>query len=208
MSKIFFIFAFLISLVGHAQLNDREQILKDSESFISALENKDYKHFLDLMYPAIFEHIDKETLLELMKGAYEGNKEYSIEILDAQKIKFTVSEIFTEVPDTEYAFVSYPLALKMTFLEQSFNDEKEKQMMKGLMEMQGMKVEFINDNTVKLEMHSMTIAIKDKSTDYQWRYLNHEEDNPHHSLFVQAEILRKAKDYYYDLILKQKENGS
>lgn len=208
MNKICFIFIFLISFAVTAQQNDTEQILKDSKSFIAALENRDYNHFLDLMYPTIFEYINKETFLELIKGVYEGNNEYSVEITDVDKIKFTPSEIFTELPETKYAFVSYPLSMKMTFQNESFKDEEEKQMMKGLMEMQGMKVDFISDNSLKIEMHSMTIAINDKATGNTWKYLNHEEDNPHHSMFVSPEILRKAKDYYYDLILNQKENGS
>ncbi|SMC52910.1 hypothetical protein [Moheibacter sediminis] len=208
MNKICFIFIFLISFAVTAQQKDKEQILKDSKSFITALEKKDYNHFLDLMYPTIFEYVNKEKFLELIKSVYEGNDEYSIEIIDAEKIKFTASDVFTDVPETKYAFVSYPLSMKMIFLDQSFKDEEEKKMMKGLMELQGMKVEFINDNTIKIEMQSMTIAINDKVTGNKWKYLNHEEDNPHRTMFVSATILKKAKDYYYDFILNQKENGS
>lgn len=208
MNKICFIFIFLISFAVTAQQKDKEQILKDSKSFLVALENKDYDHFLDLMYPTIFEFIDEKTFLELIKNVYEGNDGFKVEIIDSEKIKFNASEIFTDIPDTKYAFVNYPTKMKMTFINDSFEGEEEKKMMANMMEMQGMKIEFIDGKTMLLEMQSMTIAINDKATNNQWKYLNHDENNPYHAQFISPEFLRKAKDYFYEFILKQKENGS
>src|SRR5690606_32992400 len=102
------------------------------------------------------------------------------------------------------AFVNYPISMEMTFLNDSFESEEEKMMLKNIMELQGMKIEFVNDYTITAQMQSMTIAINDEVTGNTWKYLNHEEDNQLSSRLISSEILSRANDYYEEFILKQK----
>ena len=95
----------------------------------------------------------------------------------------------------------------MTFKNQKF-DDSQKEMMVNMMEVQGMKTKFLNENSLEMSKQSMMIAMNDASTKNQWKYLNYDETNPLYVSVVPVEIMKKAKNYYADFLIKNKENAN
>lgn len=207
MRKLFLSFLLICSVFMMAQSADEKKILEDSQSFMSLLEKKDYDMMLDMTHPGIFEKMDKSTLSNSFKAMLEGNEEFKIEIINTDKNAFSVSQIFKTGDGVKYAFVTYPMKMKMTFLKEKFDEEKKK-MMLGMMEMQGMKAQFTNDSALEMSKESMIIALNDKVTKGSWKYLNYDEANPLYVSVVPAEIMTKAKEYYADFLIKQKKNAN
>lgn len=207
MKKLFLTFLLICSVFTMAQSADEKKILEDSQSFMTLLEKKDYDRMLDMTHPGIFEKMDKNTLSNTFKAMLEGNEDFKIEIINTDKNAFGISQIFKTGDDVKYAFVTYPMKMKMTFLKEKFDEEKKK-MMLGMMEMQGMKAQFINDSALEMSKESMIIALNDKVTKGSWKYLNYDEANPLYVSVVPAEIMTKAKEYYADFLIKQKKNAN
>ena len=42
----------------------------------------------------------------------------------------------------------------------------------------------------------MMLALNDEKTKGEWKYLNHDENNPMYTSIVPKEIMQLAKDYY------------
>ncbi|MCQ9634593.1 hypothetical protein MP477_06450 [Chryseobacterium sp. WG23] len=207
MKKLIYIFLFLCSGFLWAQSADQKKILEDSRSFISLFQKKDYDGMVNMTHPAIFEKIDKQTMIDGFKKMFEKNDEFEIEMVDTDQTTFNVSDIFTTADNTKYAFSSYPMKMKMTFLKEKFDDDKKK-MVLGMMEAQGMEAKFINDTTLEMSKQSMILALNDKTTSNTWKYLNYDEANPLYVSIVPVEVMKKAKEYYANLLIKQKENAN
>ncbi|AZA81115.1 hypothetical protein C1637_00600 [Chryseobacterium lactis] len=207
MKRLIFLFALICCGWIAAQSADQKKILEDSQAFMSMFQKKDYQGMLDMTHPAIFEKIDKKTMIDGFKRLLEGNDEFTIEIIDADKEMFSVSDIFTTADNIKYAFSAYPMKMKMSFLNEAIDDEKKK-MMLGLMEAQGMKARFLNDTTMEMSKQSMILALNDKSTGNTWKYLNYDEANPLYISIVPVEVMKKAKEYYVNLLIKQKGNAN
>lgn len=206
MKKLFLLFI-LISGFLVAQSADQKKILDDSRSMMELMEKKDYNGILNLTHPAIFEKVGRETMLEGFKAMFEGNEEFKIELGKIDQNAFKASEVFSGKDKVKYAFVTYPMNMKMTFLKEKFDDEK-KTMMIGMMEVQGMKAKFVDDHTIEMSKESMTVAINDKSTGNVWKYVNYDETNPLYASVIPVEVMKKAKEYYADFLIKQKENAN
>ncbi|MCQ9640569.1 hypothetical protein MP478_14375 [Chryseobacterium sp. WG14] len=207
MKKLIYIFLFLCSGFLWAQSADQKKILEDSRSFISLFQKKDYDGMLNMTHPAIFEKIDKQTMIDGFKKMFEKNDEFEIEMVDTDQTTFNVSDIFTTADNTKYAFSSYPMKMKMTFLKEKFDEDKKKIVL-GMMETQGMEAKFINDTTLEMSKQSMILALNDKTTSNTWKYLNYDEANPLYVSIVPVEVMKKAKEYYANLLIKQKENAN
>lgn len=190
-----------------AQSADQKKILEDSKAFMSLFEKKDYEGMLDLTHPAIFEKVDRKMMADSFNSLFEGNDEFKMELVETEKNVFNVSDVFTTQDNTKYAFSTYLMKMKMIFLKESFDDEKKK-MMLGLMEAQGMNAKFLNDTTLEMSKQSMILALNDKSTGNAWKYLNYDEANPLYVSIVPVEVMKKAKEYYANLLIKQKENAN
>ncbi len=190
-----------------AQSADQKKILEDSKAFMSLFEKKDYEGMLDLTHPAIFEKVDRKMMADSFNSLFEGNDEFKMELVETDKNVFNVSDVFTTQDNTKYAFSTYLMKMKMIFLKESFDDEKKK-MMLGLMEAQGMNAKFLNDTTLEMSKQSMILALNDKSTGNAWKYLNYDEANPLYVSIVPVEVMKKAKEYYANLLIKQKENAN
>ncbi|WP_106918015.1 hypothetical protein [Chryseobacterium aurantiacum] len=203
------LFAFLLICSGFlmAQSADQKKILEDSKAFMSLFEKKDYEGMLDLTHPAIFEKVDRKMMADSFNSLFEGNDEFKMELVETDKNVFNVSDVFTTQDNTKYAFSTYLMKMKMIFLKESFDDEKKK-MMLGLMEAQGMNAKFLNDTTLEMSKQSMILALNDKSTGNAWKYLNYDEANPLYVSIVPVEVMKKAKEYYANLLIKQKENAN
>lgn len=207
MKKLIYIFLFLCSGFLWAQSADQKKILEDSRSFISLFQKKDYDGMVNMTHPAIFEKIDKQTMIDGFKKMFEKNDEFEIEMVDTDQTTFNVSDIFTTADNTKYAFSSYPMKMKMTFLKEKFDEDKKK-MVLGMMEAQGMEAKFINDTTLEMSKQSMILALNDKTTSNTWKYLNYDEANPLYVSIAPVEVMKKAKEYYANLLIKQKENAN
>lgn len=207
MKKLISIFLFIFSGLLLAQSADQKKILEDSKKFMSLFENKNYEGMMDLTHPAIFEKIDRKILTDTFNKMFEGNDEFKMELLSSNNDVFNVSDIFIAQDNTKYAFSSYPMKMKMIFLKEKFDEEKQK-MMIGMMEAQGMNAKFINDTTLEMSKLSMILALNDKTTGNTWKYLNYDEANPLYISIVPVEVMKKAKEYYANLLIKQKENAN
>lgn len=207
MKKLIFLCLFICSGFMLAQSVEQKKILEDSKAFMSLFEKKDYEGMLDLTHPAIFEKIDRKMMADSFSSLLEGNDEFKIEMVDADKNIFSVSDVFTTQDNTKYAFSTYLMQMKMIFLKETFDEEKKK-MMISLMEAQGIKARFLNDTTLEMSKQSMILALNDKSTGNTWKYLNYDEANPLYISIVPVEVMKKAKEYYANLLIKQRENAN
>ncbi|MDQ0067051.1 hypothetical protein [Chryseobacterium lathyri] len=207
MKKLFFLFVILFSGLVFAQNADQKKILEDSQSFMSMFQKRDYDGMLDLTHPGIFEKVDRQTMTRTFKMLLEGNDEFKIEILDPNKNTFNVSDIFTTKENTKYAFTTYPMKMKMTFLKEKFDESKKKTVI-SMMAVQGMDAKFLDDSSLEMSKQAMIIALNDKVTGNTWKYLNYDEANPLYVSVVPVEVMKKAKEYYADLLIKQKENAN
>ncbi|AZA78390.1 hypothetical protein EG347_13135 [Chryseobacterium sp. G0186] len=207
MKKFIFLCLFICSGFMLAQSAEQKKILEDSKAFMSLFEKKDYEGMLDMTHPAIFEKIDRKMMADTFNSLFKGNDEFKIEMIDADKNIFSVSDVFTTQDTTKYAFSTYLMKMKMIFLKETFDEDKKK-MMIGLMEAQGMKAQFLNDTTLEMSRESMILALNDKSTGNTWKYLNYDEANPLYISIVPVEVMKKAKEYYANLLIKQRENAN
>lgn len=210
MKKIIFLLLFIVSGAFFSQNSDQKTIKEDIKSFYTSFGQKNYDKILDLTYPALFEKFDKNILKQAFKMAFEGNEDIKMELLDVNSDSdYIVSEIYNskENEKQRYAFVSYPFQMKMAFVGKKF-DEENKKMIISMMLVKGVNTEFLNDNTIKISKIGMAIAINDKVTNYIWKYINHDEENPIYVSIVPLEIIKNAKDYYLELQIKQKENAN
>lgn len=207
MKKLILLFLFICSGFMFAQSADQKKILEDSQAFMSMFQKKDYEGMLNLTHPAIFEKVDRKIMTDGFKALFEGNDEFRMEMIDTDKNAFSVSDIFTTQDNIKYAFSTYPMKMKMIFLKEKFDEDKKKMMM-GMMEAQGMEAVFLNDTTLEMSKQSMILALNDKTTGNTWKYLNYDEANPLYVSIVPVEIMKKAKEYYANLLIKQKENAN
>ncbi|MBV8325915.1 hypothetical protein [Chryseobacterium sp.] len=207
MKKLVLLLLFVCSGWVLAQSADQKKILEDSQAFMSMFQKRNYDGMLDMTHPAIFEKVDRKAMTDGFRKLFEGNDEFQVEMVDADKNTFSVSDIFTTTENTQYAFSTYPMKMKMIFLKEKF-DEAKKKMMLGILEAQGMKARFLNDTSLEMSKESMILALKDKTTGNAWKYLNYDEANPLYVSIVPVEVMKKAKEYYANLLIKRKENAN
>lgn len=190
-----------------AQSADQKKILEDSQTFMSMVQKKDYDGMMNLTYPAIFEKIDRDMMIRGFKMLLEENDYFKIDVLDLDKQRLKVSDIFNTDENIKYAFASYPMEMKMTFNSEDL-DEKKKKVLMNVMEMQGVRAKFLDDNSVEANKLIIVIALNDKSTGNTWKYLNYYDGNRAYASVVPAEVMKKAKEYYANLLTKEKENAN
>lgn len=206
MKKIFFIVLLLISGFVLAQSAEQRKILADTQSFLDLFQKKDYEGIINMTHPAVVEKFDKQTMIAGFKNVLEGNEAYKIELKNADKNAINVSDIF-KTKETEYAFATYPITMIVTFMNEKL-DEAKQEAVKSVMKSKGMNPKFLNDNTLEMAKQSMVIALKDKSTGNQWKYLNYDESNMMLLFVVPVDAMAKAKEYYANFLNKQKENAN
>lgn len=207
MKKLIFFLLIIISNIAFSQSDEQKIILKDSEAFMTYFEQKNYDKILEMSHPGLLEKFDKKMLIEGFKMVFEGNDEFKIKVNPVDKNLYQVSDIFTNKNGGKYAFITFPMSMEMNFLKQKI-DEERKKLMLDMLAAQGMEGTFINDNTVSIKKTSMTVAINDKSTNNTWKYLNHDENNPLYISIVPVDIIKQAKGYYSDILIKQKEENA
>ncbi len=200
----FFVLSFSLSVFG--QSSDQKKILSDVQSMIVATETKDYDHILDLSHPKVFEYVDRNTLKSVFVSTFEGNDEFSVEIIGTKNKVLNISEIFVD-GTSQFAFVDYPLSMKMTLKNENIDKEGQETMTK-MMNAQGMDVTFLNGNTFVIKKLGMIIAINNEDTNKRWSYTNYDAKNPLSVKIIPVEVLKKANDYYAQLLIKKEEHAN
>ncbi|WP_415324386.1 hypothetical protein [Chryseobacterium sp. MMS23-Vi53] len=206
MKKILFIIVILISGFAVAQSADQKKILNDTGSFLEMFRKKDYEGIINMIHPVVVQKFNKQSLIGGYKAAMEGNEAYKVELKNSDENAIKVSDIFKS-NETQYAFATYPITTIVTFMNEKL-DEPKQNAVKATLEGKGMKVKFINDNTMEMSKPSMVVALKDKSTGNEWKYLNYDESNMMLLFVVPDDAMKNAKQYYADFLTKQQENAN
>lgn len=169
--------------------------------------DKDYDALVDMTHPKLFDIVPKESMVSLIKSMLEGTEELTIEI-PKEIPDYKISNIFKdEEANTEYAFLSYNMKMTMTFLNQDF-DEEGQEMMKKMMKAQGMEVEFIAKNSINAVIkNSITIFLKDDTTNNNWYMLNYDADSPLLYQLLTTSIIEKTRDYKQNLMLESNKTN-
>ena len=207
--SILFCVILLLCTLSFSQSNDAslKHIDKLALKMFTDMNNRDYDAILEMTHPKVFEMAPKESIKEVFKGLFEGNEEFS---MDIPKIvpAYKLSKIFKiEKDHLEYAFVTYDMRMKMSFLKQEF-DDASKEMMKTMMEPQGMEVTFISNKTLDIVMNNrITIILKDDTTNNKWVMVNYDPDSPLFYNIVPTSLIESAKSYKQDLMLESKKNN-
>lgn len=200
MTKFFITLFLSCSIVSFSQNKEQKTILEDTQKMIGYFETKNYDGFLDYTYPEVFNIVSRDALKQALELTLNGSDEMKFEMLDTDVSTFQVSDIFSN-ESKEYAFLVYPMKMKMTFLKEEF-DTEAKEMMIDMMAMKGFEAHFLNSNTMQIEKFSLIIGIKDELTNDAWKYLNYDE-SPLFSQVLSEEIITQAKDYLEKQTQKQ-----
>lgn len=213
--KIYKILFFCFLLFGFTSKNyaqehvntDLKHVDSLAQKMFVDLNNRDFDAILNMTHPKVFEILPKESMKSVIKTMFEGNEDFSIAIPEIIP-KYKLSELFkSEENHLKYVFVSYDMTMKMTFNKQEFNDES-KQIMIPMMAAKGMDVEFISNNTMDIFMKdTMTIILKDDTTNDKWVMVNYDPDSPLFYKIVPSSLMEKAKDYKQDLMLERKKSS-
>lgn len=194
MKTLLFFCSLFLSVTFYAQNSDQKQILSDSKALVEYMQMRDYDKMLDLTHPEMLKKFKKEDIVTLLKTTLEGNGLFKIELDAVPDSQIRVSEIFTSGNGGRYAFVTYPISMKMTFAEQKF-DAEQKNLMSSMMAAEGLEVTFLNDQSLLTKTTSLSVALKDKTTGNKWKYVNQNAKNPLYNSIVSAEIREKAAEY-------------
>lgn len=202
---------YLIALVvfsSHTLIAQKsnETIVKEmAKQIFVDINNKDYDAILDMTYPKIFDMAPREQMKSIIKSTLEGNNNMSIDIPKTVPDYKLTKIVENKEESLAYAFLSYDMSMKMTFFNQTF-DDNAKQGMKSMMQSQGMDAEFISDNSVKVIMNDrVTILIKDKTTKDKWAIINY-DPSPMISSLLPSEVVEAAKKYQEDLLSKREKS--
>lgn len=170
------------------------------------VNNKDFESIMDMTHPKVFEIVPREAMVNVFKTMFEGNNEYTIEI-PKETPEYKLTEVKNDIEsNTDYAFVSYHMKMKMTFNDQEFGDE-EKEMMVNMMKLQEMHVRFISDNAMDVTMKNrVVILLNSDATNNEWSMLNYDKDSPLLYQILPTGIIEKTKEYHQDLMLETKKN--
>ncbi len=189
------------------EATSQEQAKNIAHKMFVDLDNLDYDAILDMTHPKVFDLVPKDQMKTMIKSMFEGNEEFAIEIPKGIP-EYKLSDVFKgKKNNLEYAFVSYDMNMKMTFNNEEFDDEG-KEMMTGIMKSQGMEVDFVSNNTMKVLMKDrMTILLKEDATKNEWVMINYDPDSPLFYQILSTELLEKAKEYNQNLLLDSKKKS-
>ena len=184
---------------GQGQGGADKEVRAITDQMFDLIIDENYDDLMDIMYPKVFDLVPRETMVTVIKSTFSGSEGFTME-LPKEAPEYKMSEVFQDSEDDRsYAFAVYDLDAKMTFLDQTFDDEG-KQQMKSIMAQQGTDIEFISDDTMKLTMkNSMVILIKDSTTKGKWTMLNYSADSPSFSQMIPSTVADAAKKYYKEI---------
>ena len=81
-------------------------------------------------------------------------------------------------------------------------------MMVAMMNSQGLDVEFISDNTMKvLQKDQITVFLKEEATNNKWVLINYDTSSPIYSKVLSAELIEQAEAYKQSLTFQSKKKS-
>lgn len=191
MNKIFLLFGLLFFGAITAQNQDQEIILKDARESAVFLEEKDPSFYITKIHPGILKELGKEKIVESFKSLAEGTDQYKVNVMPGAPDQITVSEII-EKNNSRYAFVIMPVEMEMTFFKKI--DSKFKNDLIQSFAAQKITPNFKSDDTVFFSKNSMLIAVNNRETLGEWRYLNYDPDSDLVKKIVGKEIVDQATE--------------
>ena len=206
MKNLWFFIVFLCSICVHGQLSDREIIIKDNNELIASIFDKNYDNILDFTHPELYNFVSRDDMKLVMMQIFEGNEDIKMEFNRVPNAEINVTEISTLEDRTKYAFVTYPLNFTMK-VKAGFSEEQQA-FLKESFKKEGMMATFKSDKEIDINKVSLSIAINSAKTDYKWKYLNHDENNPFYPRLLPKEILTKAIEYNATLIQEQNKGAN
>ena len=81
------------------------------------------------------------------------------------------------------------------FKNMSFANEEQQKMIIDIFSKSSIKAKFINPSTIELYMKAYNIAIKDKYTNFQWKFMNYKPNLPEIEKFLPKEVAETVIDY-------------
>ncbi len=204
----------LIMLFGFTVLTAQENP-GDTKALINdlALEmfedtvNKNFEAIINRTHPKVFEFAPKEMMISLFESMFNGGEGFKIDIPN-EIPAYKISDIYEgKEGNLTFAFVSYDMKMNMTFIDESFDDEG-KEMMVAMMNSQGLDVEFISDNTMKvLQKDQITVFLKEEATNNKWVLINYDTSSPIYSKVLSAELIEQAEAYKQSLTFQSKKKS-
>ncbi len=199
MKKILLILGVTLFTTLSAQDDNQQIIMNDVKESAALMQSKDPSIYIKQIHPAAYQYMDKEALLDSFMSQTEGTADYKLNILPGNEEEITVSEIF-EGKKGHYAIVSQPVNMEMTYFKKF--DEKFKTALAESLLAQGMKPDFLGDDTLRLTKNAIIIAINDDKTGGEWKYLTYQPNSELLNVTVDADVLRKAAEQYQTMTIK------
>lgn len=205
MKTFFKALAFLIAFLPLSIHAQQAEVKAMVDKMFADVLNKDFESLLNMTHPKVFDLVPKEQMLPIIKSTFEGNDEFSVE-LPKETPSYKISEVFKgKNNNLEYAFVTYDMAMNMTFKKQEF-DEESKKMMIPIMKAQGMDVTFTSSNSMNVLMRDrLTIFLKEDATKNEWVVVNYDANSPLFYQVLSSDLLEAAKTYKQNLMLESKK---
>ena len=179
------IIVFLLVANGFAQ--QKSEIKPKVEDLIKNTLSNNFDKVFDETYPKIFEIVDRNQLMAVMKDAMQ-NDDFSITInpIDNQ---VELSEEKT-INNAKYVLIHYNNSMSMKFNEEIEDAEA----FVGLLKMSFPDGEVTYSKTTKtfdILTPSKMLAISDEATQGEWKFLNvNESDRPMMEMLIAEEVLK------------------
>jgi hypothetical protein len=203
------IFLFTSTTSVYAQDDDSSKLLDSlTVKMFKDFNKRDYDAIMDMTHPKIFDVVSKEAMIAGVKSQLEGNEDYSVSI-PKQIPEYKLSSLHNDGEnDTDYAFVVYDFKMSMTFKNKEF-DAENKKMMKEMMALQGMEVEFVSNTTLNLNMlNRITILLNDESTNNKWAMVNYDKNAPFLLEVIPENIIEHVNEFNQELMTERKNKES
>ena len=192
--KQIFLWLPLLFLGIAANAQQDTSLVKRVNEMLKLTQLKDIEKIMDYTYPKLFTIAPRETLITVMKNAYETD-EFLIE-LDSVKV-VTIFPVFV-MNDTSYVKVKHTMLMKMKYKEPYDTADKDsREFMVSLMEQKFGKGKVRFDpvtNSLNIFMVPEMVGIKYKAS--KWTFANLNEDNPEMlNMLFSKKVLDKLKEF-------------
>lgn len=168
--KYFFAIALLLVTGFSSTAQDKKALEASITKMYQVTVDADFETLMDYTYPKIFEIAPREQLMQAMKGMLNG-PEFNVTVLTTPP-NFEYGPI-KKIGGGSYCVVQHDLLMKMAFKE-PVNDEGQKAMIESFKTtLKASMVTFdAKENAFTVKKRTEVIAVADKLTNNQWKFLN------------------------------------
>ncbi|MFT7351238.1 MAG: hypothetical protein ACI9XR_000976 [Flavobacterium sp.] len=185
MKKTYLLLAFLATTIGFSQT--LETLKADTKKMYEASYIMNYDEVTNFTYPKVFDLIPKEKMLEMLEQTF-NNETMRIRLVTVDP-KFVYSDI-QKIENKNVAVVNYNNAMRIIF-EQKMTDEEGTKMVENFKSAGNYLVANFEKerNALYLEGPATMIAVADKTTKNEWKFLNYEKGQSQMATTVLGESL-------------------